>query len=45
MIPYINDVPVKGPKLTYLKIDGTFDTIRENPGIHQFIWEYFENLN
>jgi hypothetical protein len=31
MIPYIDDVPVKGPKSTYLKIDRTFNTISGNP--------------
>jgi hypothetical protein len=34
MIPYIDNVPVKGLKSIYLKIDGTFNTIPENPGIH-----------
>jgi hypothetical protein len=31
---YIDDVPVKGPKLTYPKSDNSFKTIPENPGIH-----------
>jgi hypothetical protein len=44
-IPYIDDVPVKGPKSTYLKTDGSFETIPANPGIRLFIWEHFENLN
>jgi hypothetical protein len=44
-IPYIDDVPVKGPKSTYLKTDSSFETIPANPSICQFIWEHFENLN
>jgi hypothetical protein len=44
-IPYINNVPVKGPKLTYSKSDKSFKTIPENPGIHRFVWEHFKNLN
>jgi hypothetical protein len=44
-IPYIDDVPVKKPKSTYLKTDGSFETIPANPGIRRFIWKHFENLN
>jgi hypothetical protein len=44
-ILYIDNVPVKGPKSTYLKTDGSFETIPANPGIRRFIWEHFENLN
>jgi hypothetical protein len=32
-IPYIDNVPVKGLKSTYLKTDGSFETIPANPGI------------
>ena len=44
-IPYIDDVPIKGPKSRYEKEDGTYDTIKENPGIRKFVWEHFQNLN
>jgi hypothetical protein len=44
-IPYIDDVPIKGLTTTYQKVDNFYETIPENPGIHQFIWEHFENLN
>jgi len=44
-IPYIDDVPVKGPKSQYLDDNGNFETIPENPGIRRFIWEHFQNLN
>ncbi len=44
-IPYIDDVPVKGPASTYQLEDGGFETIPENPGIRRFVWEHFTNLN
>ena len=36
-IPYIDDVPVRGPTTMYQSQDGTFETIPENSGIHCFI--------
>src|SRR5437016_13855014 len=44
-VPYIDDVPVKGPKERYLQKDGSYKRIPENPGIRQFVWEHFQNLN
>jgi hypothetical protein len=44
-IPYIDDVPIKGLKTMYRKVDDSYKTIPENPGICQFVWEHFENLN
>jgi hypothetical protein len=44
-IPYIDDVPVKGPANYYLQEDGSFETITENTGIRRFVWEHFQNLN
>jgi hypothetical protein len=44
-IPYIDDVPIKGPTTTYRKVDDSYETIPENPGIHKFVWEHFQNLN
>src|SRR5271169_1769572 len=44
-IPYIDDVPVKGPKTQYEDARGHYETIPENPGIRRFIWEHFQNLN
>ena len=44
-IPYIDDVPIKGPKSRYTKRDGTYEMIKENPGIRRFVWEHFQNLN
>ena len=44
-IPYIDNVPVKGPAMRYELADGTHETILENPGICRFVWEHFQNLN
>jgi hypothetical protein len=43
--PYIDDVPIKGPMTMYQKVDDSYETIPENPGIRRFVWEHFENLN
>ena len=43
--PYIDNVPVKGPATRYLQDDGEPETIPENPGIQQFVWEHFQDLN
>jgi len=44
-IPYIDDVPVRGPSSRYQSKDGTYETIEENPGIRRFVWEHFLNIN
>jgi hypothetical protein len=44
-IAYIDDVPIKGLTTMYQKVDNSYETIPENPGIRQFVWEHFENLN
>ena len=44
-IPYIDDVPVKGPPTRYMTDDGTYETIPENSEIRRFVWEHFQNLN
>jgi len=43
-IPYIDDVPVRGPASCYEK-DGVYETIPENEGIRRFIWEHVQNVN
>ena len=43
-IPYIDDVPVRGPASRYEK-DGVYETIPENEGIRRFIWEHVQNVN
>jgi hypothetical protein len=44
-IPYIDDVPVRGPGSRYQSKDGKFETIPENLGIRRFVWEHFQNIN
>jgi hypothetical protein len=44
-IPYIDNVPIKGPMTTYKKVDDSYKTTPENPGICRFVWEHFENLH
>jgi hypothetical protein len=44
-LPYIDDVPVKGPATMYLQDNGQPETIQENPGIRRFVWEHFQDLN
>ena len=44
-VPYIDDVPVKGPKSRYMLHDGSYETIPDNPGIRRFVWEHFQNVN
>jgi hypothetical protein len=44
-IPYIDDVPVKGPISRYLGEDGKYETIEGNKGLRKFVWEHFQNLN
>ena len=44
-MPYIDDVPVRGPASRYQAEDGTYETIPDNPGIRRFIWEHMQNVN
>ena len=39
-VPYIDDVPVKGPASDY-----GGEVLSENSGIRRFVWEHFQNLN
>jgi hypothetical protein len=39
-IPFVDDVPVKGPTTRYETPDGNYETIPENPGICRFVWEH-----
>ena len=36
-IPYIDDVPIRGPAEKYLLPDGTEEHIPDNPGIRRFV--------
>ncbi|SJL13049.1 uncharacterized protein ARMOST_16486 [Armillaria ostoyae] len=44
-IPYVDDVPVCGPKTRYETADGGYETISENDGIRRVVWEHFQNVN
>jgi len=44
-IPYIDDVPVRGPKTRYELSPGQYETIIENDGIRRFVWEHIQNVN
>jgi hypothetical protein len=44
-IPYINNIPIKGPTTTYRHVDDSYETIPENPGIRRFVRGHFQNLN
>jgi hypothetical protein len=44
-IPFIDDVPIRGPATRYITGDGAFETIPQNNGIRRFVWEYFQGLN
>ena len=44
-IPYIDDVPVRGPATRYELPEGGYETIPENKGIRRFVMEHFENAN
>ena len=44
-VPYIDDVPIRGPAERYVLADGTEERIPENPGIRRFVWEHFQGLN
>jgi hypothetical protein len=43
-MPFVDNVPVKGPATRYKTEDG-FETIPENPNIRRFVWEHLNNVN
>lgn len=43
--PYIDDVPVRGPKNRYELPNGGYEVIKENKGIRRFVWEHMINVN
>ena len=44
-IPYVDDVPIRGPANRYLTKDGSPETHPDNSGIQHFVWEHFQGLN
>ena len=41
-VPYIDDVPIKGPDTDYRNPDGSWETIAANPSVRCFVWEHLE---
>lgn len=44
-VPFIDDVPVKGPLTRYETSEGDYERLQENPGIRKFVWEHLNNMN
>jgi hypothetical protein len=44
-IPFVDDIPVKGPATRYELPDGGYETIPGNGGIRRFVWEHLNNVN
>jgi hypothetical protein len=38
-IPFLNDVPIKGPPTRYEQPDSSYEIHPDNPGIHRFVWD------
>ena len=44
-IPYVDDVPIKGPATTYPDASGREQTIPQNPGVRRYVWEHLQDVN
>lgn len=44
-MPYVDDVPAKGPKTRYEREDGTYETLPGRPTIRRFVWEHLQDVN
>ncbi|KAF7777764.1 hypothetical protein Agabi119p4_3836 [Agaricus bisporus var. burnettii] len=44
-MPYIDDVPIRGPKTRYEQKDGSYEVLKGNPGIRRFVYEHMNNTN
>ena len=44
-LPYIDDVPIRGPKTRYELPGGRVETLDWNPKIRKFVFKYLENIN
>ena len=42
---FIDDIPIRGPRSRYLDSEGKEETIPENPGVRQYIWEHLKDLH
>src|SRR5580698_5322739 len=43
--PYVDDVPIKGPRNRYELEGRGYETIPGNDGIRRFVWEHAQNVN
>jgi hypothetical protein len=43
-MPFVDDIPVKGP-VTYYETEDGYETTPENPNICCFVWEHLNNVN
>ncbi|KAF8577301.1 hypothetical protein K439DRAFT_1314560, partial [Ramaria rubella] len=43
--PYLDDIPILGPKTRYETAEGGYEVIPENPGIRKFMWEHLNDVN
>jgi len=44
-LPYIDNMPIRGPATRYKKSDGILKVLEKNSGIRQFIFEHMGNVN
>lgn len=44
-VPYIDDVPIRGPATRYELPSGGYETINGNSGIRRFVWEHMTTVN
>jgi len=44
-LPYIDDVPIRGPDTRYELPNGTVEVLDKNPGIQRFIFEHLGTVN
>jgi hypothetical protein len=42
---FIDDLPIKGPRSTYLDEHGNPEVLKENSGIQRFIWEHAQDVH
>ena len=44
-VPYIDDVPIRGPATRYELPGGGYETLKENANIRRFVWEHMNTVN
>ena len=45
ILPYIDDVPIRGPKTRYELLEGKVETLDQNLEIRRFMFKHLENVN